>query len=260
MKTIEISDELFLELQKHVTGFYVRPEDVIWRFIKKESQDKVNANNSVFIKEEEKQKQYVVYSKGGMIPCPLKLRMKYQGTITCGETMDGWIWFENQKFKSPSKAANYVARMKGVQNPSINGWTTIEYLDKDSDRWEYLKHLRDETAKTKSIEVVGSDEKAIVENVKKRKPRAVIVMNKRIDVKSWRDVKVVTFNQLLEKYPGNNLAGYLTEKNCGHTPIRLRNGKYTEVNRSAEEICRHCREAVKACDLTIGKDWAVELH
>lgn len=248
---MEISDVLFAELQKLATPLVDTIEDVIWRLTKKE---KEQSNNVGSIEKSIKSNQNVFY-KGGGIPCPLKLRMKYKGITTDGETNISGIWFENQKFDSPSQAACYVARTTGAQNPSINGWTTIEYLDEDSDRWRYLDYLRNETNKTKTAEVFGFGE-----NVKWRKPCAVIVMNKRIVVKSWRDVKVVTLNRLLEKFPSNDLAGHLMEKKCGHTPRQLCNGRYTEVNRSAEEICRHCREAVKACDLTPEKDWQVELQ
>ena len=153
MRTIEISDELFFELQRRATGFYVTPEDVIWGLIKNENQNGSNAKHSIF-KEEQRQMQYVVYPKGGMIPCPLKLRMEYKRTIVYGETKDGWIWFENQRFKSPSQAACYVAKTKGAQDPSINGWTKIEYFDEDSKQWYYLDNLRHGTP---GIEIDGSN-------------------------------------------------------------------------------------------------------
>lgn len=255
MKTVEISNALFTELQKLATPLVDTLEDVIWRLIKKEKEP---SNNVGFTEKSIKPNQDVFY-KGGRVPWPIKLRMKCKGTTTYGETNISGIWFENQRFKSPSQAACYVARTKGAQNPSINGWTTIEYLDEDSGRWRYLDYLRDETDETKTEEALGSGKKTIGKNVTKRKPCAVIVMNKRIKVVSWRNVKVVTFNQLLEKFPSNDLAGHLIKRSCGHTPCRLRNGKYTEVNRSAEVICRQCREAVKACGLMVGKDWQVEL-
>lgn len=256
MKTVEISDTLFAEVQKLATPLVDNFEDVIWRLMKKEKRQ----SNNVGSNEKSIEPTQYVFCKGGMIPCHLTLRMKYKGATIYGETKVSGIYFENMIFKTPSAAACHVAKMKGVQNPSFDGWKTIEYLDEDSKQWEYLDYLRNETGKTKTVKSFSDGKKSIGKNVTGRKPLAVILMNKRIDAGSWKDVKVVTFNKLLEKFPNNSLAGHFIEKNRGHTPYQLCNGKFIEVNRGAESICKHCREAVKACGLIPGKDWEVELR
>jgi len=96
-------------------------------------------------------------------------------------------------------------------------------------------------------------------NVVGKKPRRVRVMNEWIAVRTWKDVKIETFNQLLKKYPNNDLAGRATDKRRGVAPHRLNRGKYTDVNLGSPVICKHCLEAVAACGLNPKTDWEIEI-
>lgn len=149
MKTIEISDTLFAKLQGLAKPLIDNVEDVIWRLIRKDGKN--NSNHHVSSQKREKPEQFV-HSKGGKIRCPLKLRMFYKRTTTHGETRNGWIWFEAQRFTSPSAAAKYVAKMKGAENPSFDGWRILEYFDDNSNKWYPLNDLRNKTAITKTEE------------------------------------------------------------------------------------------------------------
>ncbi len=124
-----------MELQQRATGFNVSPEDVIWEVITKDG----NSNNVASYKKSVGQKP--VNCNGGEIPCPLELRMIYKRVETLGEARDGYIIFENQKFRSPTGAANHVAKLIGNENPSFDGWRKIEYRDKTG-QWRYLNSLR----------------------------------------------------------------------------------------------------------------------
>lgn len=149
MKTIEISDTLFAKLQGLAKPLIDNVEDVIWRLIRNEEGN--HQNHSVSLTKRDIPKQFV-HSKGGEIRCPLKLRMNYKQTTTYGEARDGWIWFEAHRFTSPSAAAKYVAKMKGAENPSFDGWRILEYFDDKSNKWYPLNDLRYKKAITKTEE------------------------------------------------------------------------------------------------------------
>ena len=144
MKTIQISDELYQKLLSLAKSFTDQPEDVIRRLVDNPLSDKRNptriSTQSSFM---EPKKKYV-YSKGGRIPCPLKLRMQYKGTITNGEAKDHFIWFEGRKFTAPSPAAEYVAETKGALNPHRDGWRDLEYEEPKTGQWHCLDNLRKE--------------------------------------------------------------------------------------------------------------------
>jgi len=138
MKTIQISDELYEKLGSKARPFLDQPEDVIRRLLENElPQRRTRGEASQGVGPRE-----FVHSKGGAIPCPLKLRMVYKGTITYGETKGGFILFEGHQFSAPSPAAEHVARIKGTQNPSIDGWRALEYFDVDKNSWYPLDNLR----------------------------------------------------------------------------------------------------------------------
>ena len=97
------------------------------------------------------------------------------------------------------------------------------------------------------------------EDIIRRKPRRVRVVNEWIPVRNWIEVKIETFNRLLKKFPNNSLAGRATEKPRGRDPRRLNCGKYTNVSLGCVAICKHCKEAIAACGLNPEADWEVEL-
>ena len=147
MKTIQISDELYQKLLSLAKSFTDQPEDVIRRLVDNPLPDKRNpariSTQSSFM---EPKKKYV-HSKGGRIPCPLKLRMQYKGTTTYGEAKDYFILFEGfegRKFTAPSPAAECIAETKGAQKPHMDGWRKLEYLDPKTGQWHYLDNLRKE--------------------------------------------------------------------------------------------------------------------
>lgn len=146
MQTIQISDELYQNLLSLAKSFKDKPEDVIRRLLNHALSDKRNpasiSTQSSFMEP----KKYV-RSKGGRIPCPLKLKMRYKNTTTYGEAKDGHIWFEGYKspFPSPSKAAETIAKTKSLgklSKPSICGWKKLEYLEEKTGQWHYLDNLR----------------------------------------------------------------------------------------------------------------------
>ncbi len=258
MKTIKISDALFAKLQGLAKPLIDNVEDVIWRLIRKDG--KINSNHHVSSQKREKPEQFV-HSKGGKIRCPLKLRMIYKRTTTYGEARDGWIWFEGKRFTSPSAAAKYVAKMKGAENPSFDGWRILEYsVDDNPDEWQSLNNIRNKTAITKTEVAFTPSKETIGDNVTGKKPKQLRLNGQVIPASTWKEVMIKTFELLLAKFPDDKLTRLLRKESHGHDPYQLRNGKYIELNRSAEDICKHCREAVKACGLTPEKDWAVTLR
>jgi hypothetical protein len=144
METLQISDELYQKLGSLAKPFTDRPEDVIRRLVDNALSDKRNpARISTQSSVMEPKKKYV-HSKGGRIPCPLKLRMQYKGTTTYGEAKDYFILFEGRKFTAPSPAAEYVAETKGALNPHRDGWRDLEYLEPKTGQWHCLHNLRKE--------------------------------------------------------------------------------------------------------------------
>ena len=146
MPTIQISDELHQNLLSLAKSFKDQPEDVIRRLLNNALSDKRNLT-SISTQSSFMEPEKYVHSKGGRIPCSLKLRMRYKGETTYGETKDGHIWFEGYKspFPSPSKTAETIAKTKGIlKTPHIDGWKKLEYLEEKTGQWHYLDNLRKE--------------------------------------------------------------------------------------------------------------------
>lgn len=162
MKTIDIPDDLYTELlEKALDLNYRNPADVI-RFLLTEAKNKevpegmgtpsMSKNHCDLI------------TKGGTIPHGTKLQGTYKGRRFPGVIDNGTIMFDEKRFRSPSEAAIYVARLQGTPNPSINGWTFWEYFDVKTGNWGNLSRLRrrPESELQRSVKKIVREETGIL--------------------------------------------------------------------------------------------------
>lgn len=106
----------------------------------------------------------------------------------------------------------------------------------------------------------------ITSDVTGTKPIALLILNQKFDVNSWKEVLIKTlenvyildeeiFSRLAEEYP-NRLNMEASKLRVGYD---LKNGYFTEVNQSAEAVRKFCLQVINRFELT-DEDWQVEFR
>lgn len=109
-----------------------------------------------------------------------------------------------------------------------------------------------------------SQDAAEEEDVTGQTPKVLTILGQHMNVSSWRDVMSMTlttvadlepelFQQLAAEYP--RFLG--TDSSPFRTARALSGGYYCEVNLSAKDVYRFCRQAIESVELSM-EDWAVE--
>ncbi len=111
----------------------------------------------------------------------------------------------------------------------------------------------------------GSETQVVVNRVKRKKPKVLLVHGKEYKVNSWRDVLEKTMNtivelvdedkfqELLEEYP--RFVNWNNQKFKAHR--KLNNGVFLAINFSSKDIKSFCLKAIERVGLS-SEDWQVE--
>lgn len=141
MKTIEIPDDLYTKLLEETLKKGHREVHILIRNLlnQRRNQDSVSEEVHPFINGSGKN----LVTKGGSIPNGTKLRCTYKGRVFSAVVDSGSIVVEGERFRSPTEAAIYVAKIQGNDRASINGWKFWEYFNSDTGQWEVLDNFRE---------------------------------------------------------------------------------------------------------------------
>jgi hypothetical protein len=133
---IDISDEVYKELQKLAQPFVDTPNDVIGHLLKlriavpdKFSPAPVVASGDLI-------------TKGGNVPAGTKLQANYKRRTYTAEIADGKVVWNGNRYPSLSDAAVAVIQSTGSSRTTEDGWRFWRYLDKSSNEWKDLSDLR----------------------------------------------------------------------------------------------------------------------
>lgn len=140
MKTIEIPDDLYTKLLEETLKNGNREVHILIRNLlnKSRNQDSVSEGASLAMNGSGNN----LVTKGGPILNGTKLRCTYKGRVFSAVVDNGVIVVEGERFRSPSEAAIYVAKIQGNDSASINGWKFWEYFNSDTGQWEILDNFR----------------------------------------------------------------------------------------------------------------------
>ena len=133
MKTIEVPDDLYKELEKRAIPFEDKePADVIRRIIDYPRIGSAETDESTCDNGSD------LHCRGGMIHHGTRLRKTYKGHSFEAEVLNGKILLNGNSYLSPSEAANAAVCSVGPQSSSINGWIFWEFLDTTTRQWKPL--------------------------------------------------------------------------------------------------------------------------
>lgn len=150
MKTIEIPDDLYTELLEETLKKGYREVHILIRNLlhQKRNQGSVLEDGPRIINGGGKN----LVTKGGSIPNDAKLRCTYKGQLFSAVVDNGGVLFsDGYKAKSLSAAANYVQKLLGNPNPSVNGWKFWEFFDTKTSQWKTLESLRQHSIQNGSV-------------------------------------------------------------------------------------------------------------
>lgn len=134
MRTIEVSEDVFRELQRRAEPFVDEPDDVIRRLLAlapgEAAREPANATGSDLV------------SSVGRVPHGASLRATYRGREYYAEVSNGRIIWDGKSYDSLSSAAVGVIQSTGARRPTENGWRFWEVQDPETKGWKEASHYR----------------------------------------------------------------------------------------------------------------------
>lgn len=128
MRVIEVSDEVYRELQRRAEPFVDTPEDVIRRLLEVGAQAPPAAPDPVG--------EADLVSHAGRVPHGAQLRATYKGREFMAEVLNGRVIWNGRAYDSLSSAAVGVIQSTGTKRPTENGWRFWQVKDGNSTEWK----------------------------------------------------------------------------------------------------------------------------
>jgi hypothetical protein len=128
MRVIEVSDEVFRELQRRAEPFVDTPEDVIRRLLDIDPQASVQREAATGAAD--------LVSHAGRVPHGATLRATYKGREFSAQVANGRVLWNGKVFDSLSSAAVGVIQSTGARRPTENGWRFWEVKDPVTGEWK----------------------------------------------------------------------------------------------------------------------------
>lgn len=128
MRVIEVSEEVYRELQRRAEPFVDTPEDVIRRLLsiapERVVEPEVEAGAADLV------------SHAGRVPHGADLRATYKGREFSAQVVNGRVLWNGRAFDSLSSAAVAVIQSTGTRRPTENGWRFWEVKDRATGEWK----------------------------------------------------------------------------------------------------------------------------
>jgi len=143
LRSIEIDFAVHQFIEKHRESFEDSPNDVLRRVLLKESpQKQAPASKPGSVPFMRAKRDW--FGGGVRLPDGTELRMEYNGQRHTGQIVSGRWQVEGSSYKSPSGAANAVARTRDGKATSINGKLYWEVKRPGDEQWIPFKLLESE--------------------------------------------------------------------------------------------------------------------
>jgi hypothetical protein len=133
---IDVTDEVYKELQKLAQPFVDTPNEVILRLLKMKTTEPGKSSPS------QNNGSCDLVTKGGTVLAGTKLQAAYKRRTYSAEIIDGKVVWNGNRYPSLSDAAVAVIKSTGSGRTTEDGWRFWKYLDKATNEWKALTELR----------------------------------------------------------------------------------------------------------------------